>query len=98
MSARELFVAAIRVLGLYVLSTNALYYWTDFIGQRVMGADRSDRDSFTVGLVYALTHSVVGLYLLICAEQVATFAEMSRRSPATDESDQARLPDDESMT
>ncbi len=95
MSARELFVVLIRILGLYVLSGNALYYWLAVLSERIVNTERPDRDTFTFQLVYALAHTVVGLYFLICAEHVARFSEVTRRPAAADESDQSPQPTDE---
>lgn len=98
MSARELFVVLIRVLGLYILSGNALGYWLLVMSERIASPDYPDRDAFTVRLVYALVYTVVGLYFLICAEHVAKFSEVTRRPSAADESDQSPRSADESTT
>ena len=95
MSSRDLFVVLVRILGLYVLSGNALYYWATVLAGGLVGSNHSEGDTFTYYLVYALSHTVVGLYFLICAEQVARFAEVSPRSLARDESHQSPQPGDE---
>ncbi|MEK6259544.1 MAG: hypothetical protein AABP62_13080 [Planctomycetota bacterium] len=98
MSSRDLFVVLIRVLGLYVLSGNALYHWATILAARMVDSTPADRDTFTMQLVFALSHTVVGLYFLICAEQIARFAEVSPRPSARDESDESRRPGDEPTT
>ncbi len=98
MSSRELYVVLIRVLGLYVLSGNALHQWINVLGTLIANLDHPVPEWFTLQLIQAVSHTVVGLYFLIYAEQVARFAEMFPRSSARDESDESRRPGDEPMS
>ena len=104
MSSRDLYVVyiiLIRVLGLYVLSVHALNQWISVLAMLIANLDRlANLDWITVqwtvqSLVQAVSHTVVGVYFLIRAEQVARFAEMFSRSSARDESEESRRPGDE---
>ena len=98
MSSRDLFVVSIRVLGLYVLSANALIGWASVLATLIANLDHPVPAWFTLQLMHAVSHTVVGLYFFFRAEQVARFAEMFSRSSARDESDESRRPGDEPTT
>ena len=93
MSSLELYFVLIRVLGLYILSVNALYQW--MVTLVTLVAYGPVPDWFTMQLGQAVLHTVVGLYFLICAEQVARFVEKLSRSSSDHESDEGRRPGDE---
>ena len=95
MLSRDLYVVLIRVLGLYVLTGNALYQWIHVLGTLIANLDHPVPEWFTSQLVQAVPHTVVGLYFLICAEQVARFVEMLSRSSSDHESEEGRRPGDE---
>ena len=98
MSSHELFVVLTRVLGLYVLTGTALYDWATVVAGALIPSKQLEGDAFTYHLVYALIYSVVGLFLLIFAEQVTRFAEARPKSSVRDESDPSTQPDDGTAT
>ena len=98
MSSGELFVVLIRVMGLYVLSGNALHHWATVLASVLVDSSQLTDDTFKYYVVNALTFTVVGLYLLIFAEQVARFADVAPRSSKADESDRTMQACDETAT
>jgi len=95
MSSRDLFVVLIRVLGLYLLSGNALTGWAGVLTTLFENLDRPVPGWFTFQLAQVVLHTVIGLYFFFRAEQVARFAEMFSRSSADHESDESRRLGDE---
>ena len=98
MTPRDLFVVLTKVLGLYVLSGHAMSYWVGFFDEHFIGTARSDGNLFSLPLVYALSHTVVGLCLLFGAEHIAEIAGVSHGSSTSDDTEQNREPKDEPTT
>ena len=93
MSSQQLFVVCVRVLGLWMLASNALEHWLGILTVRFLKQEQNPYvDSINVYLIWAMGHTVVGLFFLIRAEEIVKFVEFKKLSPTERKTDQSESP------